>query len=119
MAECNLVGGPPHVWEPYGPVDVKCRRCGVLQNWQGAWDGLWSALGTALAECDELRKDVSALETQLSAMAAENVTLAAKLRLVGLGADAALAAIDAHPAVEVVADPSPPLRPIRGETNEP
>lgn len=34
MAECNLVGGPPHVWEPHGPVDVKCRRCGVQQNVQ-------------------------------------------------------------------------------------
>ena len=44
MAECNLVGGPPHVWAPYGPVDVKCQRCGVQQNWHGVWDGLMSRI---------------------------------------------------------------------------
>ena len=49
----QLVGGPPHVWEPHGPVDVKCRRCGVQQNWQGAWDTLVAELETTRAIVDE------------------------------------------------------------------
>lgn len=46
MAECNLVGGPPHDWEPHGPVDAKCRRCGVQQNWHGVLDGLMGRIRT-------------------------------------------------------------------------
>jgi hypothetical protein len=56
MAECNLVGGPPHVWAPHGPVDAKCQRCGVQQNWHGVWDGLMRLLDERLAEVKATRE---------------------------------------------------------------
>lgn len=63
MAECNLVGGPPHVWSPWGPVDVKCQRCGVQQNWQGAWDGLMDRLAKLEAVAAAARDDLASYKT--------------------------------------------------------
>lgn len=63
MAECNLVGGPPHVWSPWGPTAVKCNRCGVEQNWQGAWDGLMKRMALLDAVASAARDDLVSYKT--------------------------------------------------------
>lgn len=101
--ECPICGqGTPHCLDE---INVDARRWAELASENDLFELLppherpfrdWPRVKAAGRE---VRRRLTRAQDELSMMAAENVTLAAKLRLIGRGVDVALAEIEAVPAV--------------------